>query len=71
MGKTSNDSKTASEHKTNELPRSRAARCQKLKMSETICHSALDAESRVFIFWIPASAGMTIFDPAAELRGIL
>jgi len=44
---------------------SRSARYKKLKMSETVCHSAPpqadDAESRVFIYWIPAPAGMTIF----------
>ena len=32
-----------------------------MKESLTVCHSALDAESSFLMFWIPASAGMTIF----------
>jgi hypothetical protein len=31
-----------------------------LKDSVILCHSALDAESSLLFFWIPASAGMTI-----------
>jgi hypothetical protein len=31
-----------------------------LKDSVILCHSALDTESSLLFFWIPASAGMTI-----------
>jgi hypothetical protein len=37
------------------------SRGRKFEMPTVLCHSALDAESRILyiFFWIPASAGMT------------
>jgi hypothetical protein len=32
-----------------------------LKMPVSVCHSALDVESRFSFFWIPAFKGTTIF----------
>jgi hypothetical protein len=56
----------------NEITPQQAARYQQLKMPETVCHSTLDAESRVSFFWVPAFAGMTVFlCPDAEHRGII
>ena len=36
-----------------------AASCEVSQLKKVFRHSALDAESRLFFFWIPAFAGMT------------
>jgi hypothetical protein len=52
-----------------------AASCEVSQLKKVFRHSALDAESRLFFFWIPAFAGIqnvqNVFYPEAELRGIL
>ena len=37
-----------------------------IENAATRCHSALDAESRLSFFWIPAFAGMTIFSASVS-----